>query len=146
MLAVEETRSPIGQAHEPDVSELHSRTVEAPEATVRRAAASIDVVGPLVDGLIAMGVRDHIVTPCSNGLVWSFDEADDGQVRLAWDVSVIPETEETTLVAIALRATASNEAGRERLLDAWPVLGPVAELHVERALHRIEALAEDISE
>lgn len=146
MLAVTDTATLIGIDHEPDLSETYGRTVDAPAVTVERAAASLDLVGPLVHGLIAAGVEEHIVTPCADGLVWRFGAGRSEQVRLAWAVSVTPETEDATHVGIALHATASGESSRERLFEAWPVLGPVAELHAQRVLHRIEALAEDAAE
>ncbi len=141
MLVAEDSRSPVGPTPRPDVSELYSRTVEAPEATVRNAARSIDLVGPLVEGLIAIGVEDHIVTPCADGLVWRFEPEAPGRVWLAWSVAVVPETADTSLVSISL--SASDEGSRDRLLEGWPVIGPIAELQVHRVLHRIEALAEE---
>jgi hypothetical protein len=137
MLAVQTTTT------EPDVSESFSRTVEAPEATARSAAERIDLVGPLVEALIAAGVQEHIATPCSDGLVWRFAADDPGRLRIAWDVTVTPETEDASLVSISLHATANDDATRERLLESWPVIGSVAELHAHRLLHRIEALAEE---
>jgi hypothetical protein len=131
---------------ESDVSESYARAVEAPETIARAAVDSIDLVGPIVEALIAAGVGDHIATPCADGIVWQFDRDSPGRLRIAWDVSVAPETEEATLVSIALHATASDEETRERLLESWPVIGSVAELHAQRVLHRIEALAEEAAE
>jgi len=128
---------------EQDVSESFSRTVGAPEATARAAVERIDLVGPIVEALVAAGVGEHIATPCADGLVWQFGVDDPGRLRIAWDVTVRPETEDATLVSISLHATASDEATRARLLESWPVIGSVAELHAQRLLHRIEVLAED---
>jgi len=130
---------------EPDLAECYSRGVEAPAPAVRTAAGKLDLVGPLVDGLIAIGVDEHIATPCGDGLVWRFG-ADGSRVRITWAISVTPETDETSLVTLALSATGSDERSSERLLEAWPVLGPIAELHAKRVLHRIEALAEEAGE
>jgi hypothetical protein len=131
---------------EHDVSESYVKTVEAPEAVARAAAEQVDLVGPIVEALIAAGVQDHIATPCADGLVWRFGSDDPGRVRIAWDISVTPETEEASLVSVALHATATDEPSRARLLESWPVIGTVAELHAQRVLHRIEALAEDAAE
>ena len=131
---------------EPDVSESYSRTVEAPERVARAAVDSIDLVGPLVEALVAAGVGEHIATPCADGLVWRFDSESAGRVRIAWDVKVAPETEEASLVSIGLHASGTDESSRERLLESWPVIGSVAELHALRVLHRIEALAEEEAE
>ena len=67
-------------------------------------------------------------------------------MRIAWGITVTPETDDTALVTLALHATASDDRSRNRLYEAWPVLGPVAELHAKRVLHRIESLAEDVAE
>ena len=128
-----------------DMTESYSRVVEAPAPAVEAAAGKLDLVGPLVDGLIALGVDEHIATPCGDGLVWRFG-SDGSRVRIAWAISVTPETDETSLVTLALNATASDERARERVYESWPVLGPVAELHAKRVLHRIEALAEEAGE
>ena len=146
MLASKEIVLPAEFRPEPDLSESYSRVVEASAPAVQAAAGRFDLVGPLVDGLIAIGVAEHVGTPCSDGLVWRFGAPASGRVKIAWRISVAPETDETSLVTFALHATASDERARERLYEAWAVLGPVAELHAKRVLHRIEALAEETTE
>lgn len=145
MLAGNEIHFPAEFRPEPDLAESYSRVVEASAPAVQAAAARLDLVGPLVEGLIAIGVAEHISTPCDNGLVWRFGGSD-GRVRIAWRVTVTSETDDTALVKLALQATASDDRSRERLYQAWPVLGPVAELHAKRVLHRIESLAEEAAE
>ena len=127
---------------EPDVSETYVRTVEAPEHAARAAADRLDLVGPLVQGLVALGVADHIMTPKPSGIVWRFGAREAGEMRIDWRITVTTETDDASLVTIALHATATDTASRERLFEAWPVIGPVAELHAQRVLHRIEAVAE----
>jgi hypothetical protein len=127
----------------PDVSECFARTVDAPLPTVEAAVARLDLIGPLVDGLIAIGLGDHIVTPCPNGLVWRFDPSAQGRVRLAWSIATEAETDEASLLTLAIRVSASDGISRARLLEAWPVLGPIVELHARRILHSVEALAEE---
>ena len=146
MLAVRDIATLDGLDHEPDLSESYGRTVDAPTGAVMYAVATVDLVGPLVRGLIAAGVEDHIVTPCADGIVWRFGQGRGSRVRIGWAITVAPETDDASLVTIALHATASDDAGRERLFEAWPVIGPVAELHAQRVLHRIEALAEDAAD
>jgi hypothetical protein len=131
---------------EPDLAESYSRTVEAPAGAVTAATARLELIGPLVGALIAIGVQDHIVTPYANGLVWRFGRSDAGRVQISWAVSVAPETDDSSLVTLALEATATDPGSRDRLLDAWPVIGPLAELHARRVLHRIESLAEEAAE
>ncbi len=127
----------------PAVSEVFARTVDAPVGTVQAAAARIDVIGSLVDGLIALGVDDHVVAPCSNGLVWRFDRSEYRRVRIAWSLQVEAETDDATLVSLAVRFSGSDDAASDRLLEAWPVLGPIVELHARRVLHAVETLAEE---
>lgn len=78
------------RAVEPDVSETYGRTVEAPEHAARAAADRLDLVGPLVEGLIALGVDEHIVTPQASGIVWRFGAGEPGQVQIDWVLEVSP--------------------------------------------------------
>jgi hypothetical protein len=96
-----------------------------------------------VDGLIAIGLGDHIVTPCPNGLVWRFDPSAQGRVRLAWSIAAEAETDEASLLTLGIHVSASDDSSRERLLEAWPMLGPIIELHARRILHSVDALAEE---
>ncbi len=146
MSTVNQIEIPAGFRTEPDLSECYARTVEASSPAVEAAAANQDLVGPLVEGLLALGVAQHIVTPCPNGLIWRFDAGAPGRIRLAWAVSVEPETDDASLVTFSVRATASDAASRERLLDAWPVIGPIVEHHAHRILRSIEALADEEAE
>jgi hypothetical protein len=130
----------------PAVSEVFARTVDAPLGAVQEAAANIDLIGPLVDGLIALGVDDHVVAPCSNGLVWRFDRSEYRRVRVAWSLQVEPETDDATLVTLAVRFSGSDDVASDRMLEAWPVLGPIVELHAKRILHAVETLAEEADE
>jgi hypothetical protein len=146
VLAVTTTDTSETFPAEPDVSERFARTVDAPLATVEAAAARLELIGPLVNGLIAIGLGDHIVTPCSNGLVWRFDPSAQGRVRLAWSVAAEAETDDASLVTLGIRVSASDDSSRERLLEAWPVLGPIMELHAHRILRSVEAMAEESEE
>jgi hypothetical protein len=130
----------------PDVSETFARTVDAPLATVEAAAGRLDLIGPLVRGLIAIGLGDHVVTPCPNGLVWRFDPSTQSRIRLAWSVDAEAETDDASLITLTVRISASDAISRARLLEAWPVLGPIVELHARRILHSVDALAEETVE
>jgi hypothetical protein len=130
----------------PAVSEVFARTVDAPLPVVQSAVANIDLIGPLVDGLIALGVDDHVVAPCANGLVWRFDRSGYRRVRLAWSLQVEPETDDATLVSLAVRFSGSDDVASDRMLEAWPMLGPIVELHARRILHSVETLAEEGAE
>ena len=110
------------QASEPDVSETYGRTVEAPEHATRAAAERLDLIGPLVQGLVALGLADHVVTPKRSGIVWRFGAREAGEVKIDWRITVTPEMEDESLVTVALHATATDTASRERLFEAWPVI------------------------
>lgn len=146
MLATKDIVVPAEFRPEPDLAESYSRVVEASASSVQAAVNRFDLVGPLVEGLIAIGVAEHIGTPCPDGLVWRFGGSESGRARISWRITVTPETDDTSLVTLALRATASDDSGREHLFDAWPVMGPIAEVHAMKVLHRIEALAEGAAE
>ena len=140
----ERTRAHVGS--EPDVSESYFKTVEAPQALVEGVAARLDLVGPLVQSLIAVGVGEHIVTPRPNGLVWRFDAAGACRVAVAWSIDVEAESDDVSVVNIVVEMTASSEAARERLIEAWPVIGPLVEVHAHRLLHAVEQRAEEYAE
>ena len=146
MLSTTDTEATTAFSPRPAVSEVFARTVDAPLGAVQSAAASIDLIGPLVDGLIALGVDDHVVAPCANGLVWRFDRSEYRRVRVAWSLQVEAETDDATLVTLAVRFSGSDDAASDRMLEAWPVLGPIVELHAKRILHAVEALAEEADE
>ncbi len=143
MLSANTIDTPTTFPARPDVSDCFARTVNAPLATVEAAVARLDLIGPLVDGLIAIGLGDHIVTPCPNGLVWRFDPSAQGRVRLAWSIAAEAETDEASLLTLGVRVSASDDSSRERLLEAWPMLGPIVELHARRILHSVDVLAEE---
>ena len=145
MVVMQETER-SARAAEPDVSESFAKTVEAPQAVVEGIAARLDLVGPLVENLIAVGVGEHIVTPRPNGLVWRFDAAGRCRVAVAWSIDVEAESDEVSVVDITVEMTPSSEAARERLLEAWPVIGPMVEVHAHRLLHAVEQRAEEYAE
>ena len=145
MVVMQETER-SARAAEPDVSESFAKTVEAPQAVVEGIAARLDLVGPLVENLIAVGVGEHIVTPRPNGLVWRFDAAGTCRVAVGWSIDVQAESDEVSVVSLAVEMTASGEAARERLLEAWPVIGPLVDVHAHRVLHTVEQRVDEQSE
>ena len=145
MVVMQETEQRAGHA-EPDVSESFAKAIEAPQALVEGVAARLDLVGPLVESLIAVGVGEHIVTPRPHGLVWRFDAAGGCRVAVAWSIDVEAESDEVSVVSISVEMTASNAAARERLFEAWPVIGPMIEVHAHRVLHGVEQRVEEYGE
>jgi hypothetical protein len=142
MVVMQETERSARPA-EPDVSESFAKAVEAPQALVEGIAARLDLVGPLVESLIAVGVGEHIVTPRPNGLVWRFDAAGGCRVAVSWELDVEAESDEVSVVSISIEMTASSDAARERLFEAWPVIGPMVEVHAHRLLHTVEQRVEE---
>jgi hypothetical protein len=65
-----------------------------------------------------------------------------GGIDVTFDVHVDP-AEDRTYVAATTRFRARDEDARERLLDAWGTLGPVATALARRALDAIKRSAED---
>jgi hypothetical protein len=147
MVAMQETEQRARHAEpDPDVSESFAKAVEAPQAVVEDVAARLDLVGPLVASLIAVGVGEHIVTPRPNGLVWRFDAAGRCRVAVAWSIDVDAESDDVSVVSISVEMTASSDAARERLFEAWPVIGPMVEVQTHRLLHAVEQRVEEDGE
>jgi hypothetical protein len=65
-----------------------------------------------------------------------------GGIDVTFDVQV-DAAEDRTYVAATTRFRARDEDARERLLDAWGTLGPVATALVRRALQAIKRSAQD---
>ena len=112
---------------EPDVSERYGRTVEAPrgrsqgrrrQARARRPARRGPDRGRRRRAHRHAARERHRLALRARRV---------GQVRIDWEISVAPETEDASLVQICLQATATDAASRERLFEAWPVIGPIAE-------------------
>jgi hypothetical protein len=142
----ERERATTHSRPEPDVSESYFKAVEAPQAVVESVADRLDLVGPLVQSLIAVGVGEHIVTPRPNGLVWRFDAAGACRVAVAWSIDVEAESDEVSVVSLDVEMTASDDTARERLLEAWPLIGPLVDVHAHRVLHAVEQRADEFSE
>ena len=156
----------------PDVRECFHEPVEAPVAVGEHAVARLELLEPLVEGLVSLGLEHRIVwrgaVETENGedhafgLIWDFDDVpqttvpaggrgfatydEAGSAKLLWTVAVDPSAEDGFVATISLEAWGSDAAAREQLLDVWPVVGPLAEQHARRMLATIKSYAEDYAD
>ena len=112
--------------------------VAADADTTRRALDQLELFTPALRALRGLGLSDR-VTLIPGGLSW---RTDDGNIDVAVDVRVAPEHEGRSSLTIVTRCTASDERTHQRLLDAWPVLGPLAATLVKRAARAVKDHAE----
>src|SRR5262249_54001882 len=156
----------------PDISECFHEPIEAPTALGEAAVGRLELLEPLVEGLVSLGLERRIVWhgdvetedgDRAFGLIWDFDDvpqatvpaggrgftsyAEAGSAKLLWTVAVDPSADDGTFVGgICLQAWGSDYSAREQLLDVWPVVGPLAEQHARRMLATIKSYAEDYAE
>jgi hypothetical protein len=110
--------SPALTAH---ISNSHVIVIDADPRTVRDGVARHDAEVPLARAAAFLA---------------------GGGIDVTYDVHV-DAGEERTYVAATTRFRARDEDARERLLDAWGTLGPIATALVRRALDGIKRSAED---
>lgn len=155
-----------------DISESFREPIEAPTGVGEAAVARLELLEPLVEGLVSLGLERRIVwhgdveTEDGNrafGLIWDFDDvpqtsvpaggrgfasyAEAGSAKVLWTVAVDPCAEDGCFLAtIDLEACGSDDSAREQLLDVWPVVGPLAEQHARRMLATIKSYTEDYAD
>ena len=115
-------------------------SIAADSGTTQRALDQLDLFGPAIRAMRALGLTDR-VTLTPRGISWRPDRRS-GRIHLAVDVRVAPDHEGGSSLTIITRCSATDERTHERLLDAWPVLGPLAATLVKRAAHTVKHLAE----
>jgi hypothetical protein len=104
--------------------------------TTARALRDVDPFAPATAALHALGLADH-VTRTATGIRWRPDGSG-GHIDVDADVRVDDEC-----LTIVTRFSASDDATHERLLRAWPVVGPLAATLVKRAANAVKHRAED---
>jgi hypothetical protein len=109
-----------------------------PERTVR-ALQDLDLYAPAIRALGALGLTDR-VTRTRGGLVWQTDGSA-GRIDIQVGARIAPEAEDACSLTITTRFSATDEATHERLLDAWPVVGPLADTLVKRAARAVQSHA-----
>jgi len=108
-----------------------------PERTVR-ALQDLDLYAPAIRALSALGLTG--VRRTNGGLVCQ-PHGSTGQIDIQFDARIAPEAEDTCSLTITTRFSATDTATHERLLDAWPVVGPLAETLVKRAARAVQSHA-----
>jgi hypothetical protein len=116
-----------------------------------RSLAVLDPTSRLRRSLVALGVADHValgetVERTPDGfrfaLVWRFEPRSVSQVRLEWDGRVTPEGEGDALLTVTTRISASDDAARGRMLDAWSVVEGLAAAVARQIAKAVQADAE----
>jgi hypothetical protein len=106
----------------------------------------------LRDGLAALGL-DHRVAigpihtnagastrSVSVGISWSLPG--DSRAVLTWTASVDPFDDNRSLLSSSVDAGANDTNGRQRLLAAWPSIGPVFQSLTARLFRSVAELAD----
>ena len=123
------------------VSNTLTLAVAAGRDATRRAVDRLDLAGPAIAAMHATGMGDRVsVRP--GGFIWRPGDAP-GHVEARVAVRVEPGSEDGSLLSITTQFRATDETTRARMLDAWPLVGPLAHalaLHVAR---RVKTYAED---
>ncbi len=124
-------------------SVTNTRTVPVAASTgaTQRALNELDLFDPAIRAIRALGIADR-VTLTAGRLSWRPDRHS-GQIDAHVDVHVAHDCEDGSSLTIVTRFSATDERAHERLLDAWPVLGPLAATLVERAARTIKRHAEE---
>jgi hypothetical protein len=149
-----------------DVADTLTIAVDAPPVSVREALSRIDPAAPLTRALCALDAAGRLaLAPAridrSLGMIWRIDArapaeqvspagfdsfSAPGHVKVRWDVEVTTSGGDSALLSIVSRFTATDERSRERLLDAWGVVGALSRALVERAAHAVKSYAEQLAE
>ena len=108
----------------------------------------------LDEALAALGADDRVISSHQIGLVprratgyslvWRLGNG--GRAEIVWSALVRDDGDGGSLLSIRVRAFADDATSRAGLLAAWPVLGPLAELHAKRTLRAVAEFAERFSE
>ena len=135
------TASPATIRSAPDViaSSLVVPVAAGADAT-RRALHRLDLAEPATRALRAMGMADRLARR-PGGLTWR-PEGMSGHVDVDIDVRVEP-AEEGSHLSIITRFSATDAITYSRLLDAWPLVRPLADHLTRRAARSVRDHAED---
>jgi len=132
----------ITQIHTPQtITDTLVVPIAADADDTRRAAHRLDLAGPAIAAARALGLSDRI-TILPGGFTWHPDGGH-ASVHARVEVRVEPGAEDGSLLSISTHFTPSDVALRARLLDAWPVVKPLADALVRRAARSVKAYAEE---
>ena len=115
-------------------------SVAADADATQRALHELDPFAPAIRAMRALGLTDR-VTLTAGGMRWQPD-GDGGHIDCHVEARVAGEPEQGSSLTIVTRFSATDERTHERLLDAWPILGPLAATVAERAARAVKHQAE----
>jgi hypothetical protein len=121
------------------VTSMLTVSVAADADMTQRALRELDPFAPAIVAIRALGLADR-VTSTAGGMRWHFDE---GHIEIEAELRVGQDEEDGSTLTVIARFSASDERTHERLLEAWPVIGPLAASLVKRAARAIKHRAED---
>jgi hypothetical protein len=121
------------------VSNQLTVAVAADAHTTLLAVQAVDPFGPAIRAMRALGLAERVaLTP--NGMSWR-PEGAGGRIDVRVEVRVNGHEDGSTLT-LAIRFRATDAATHERLLEAWPVVGPLAATLSKRAARTVKHHAE----
>jgi hypothetical protein len=145
----EKTQSQTLRAAVPLISTLHGGVDAAAEATAG-ALERLEPLRPLAKALAALGIAEDPSASARGGArghgrvsTLQLTLGSRGCVDLAWCVSIEADGDDGSLVSISLHGVARDTSSSGRLLEAWPLLGPLLEQQSRRLLAAIRELAEE---
>jgi hypothetical protein len=128
------------------------RPVDVDPQLAAIALDRVDPVRPLRDGLIALGLDQRVaIRPIhtkagastrsvSVAISWSLPGG--SRAELTWTASVDPSADNRSLLSSSVQAGANDADGCQRLLAAWPSIGPVYESLTARLFGSVAELAD----
>ncbi len=122
------------------VSNQLTVSVAADAHTTLRAVQAVDPFGPAIRVMRALGLAERVaLTP--SGMSWR-PEGGTGRIDVRVDVRVSGQAEDGSTLTVVIRFRATDEGTHERLLEAWPVVGPLASTLSKRAARTVKHHAE----
>lgn len=121
------------------VTSLLTVSVAADADATQRALQELDPFAPAIVAIRALGLADHF-TSTSTGMRL---DADGGHIDIEAELRVGRNEEDGSTLTVIARFSASDERAHERLLEAWPVIGPLSASLVKRAARAVKHRAED---
>jgi hypothetical protein len=150
-----------------DITDTRVALVDADPASVLAAARRLELTRSIVQAMASLGVADHLALfPMAldadgaresvYGMVWrvhgphtegisphelrAFERP--GYVKVIWDVRVEAGGESGTILSTTTRFVSTDQVTRERLAEAWGIVGPASKALATRGLAAIKRSAE----
>ena len=119
------------------VSESLTVSIAASAADTRAALARVDLATRARRALSALVLDDRIRLD-GDVLTWRMGAS---YVRASWELQVA-DADDSSRLTVITRLSAGDSEARARLLDAWPMLGPLVAAWACRAARTVKRLAE----